>query len=111
MAHFELACGRCSIAIQHRTVDELWYVLAGSAELWRKQGNREEIVTLTPGMSFSIPQGTRFQLRSTGSLAFAAIGVTMPPWSGPEEAVKVEGPWDAAHGRAAADDSTGTPQA
>lgn len=98
MAHFELAPGHCSIAIQHRTVDELWYVLAGSAEIWRKQGDREEIVTLTPGMSLSIPQGTQFQLRSIGVVAFAAMGVTMPPWSGSDEAVEVQGPWKASVG-------------
>ena len=95
MAHFELASGRCSIAIQHRTVDELWFVLTGEAELWRKQGHCEEIVLLRPGMSLSIPQGTHFQVRSIGSVAFAAVGVTMPPWSGPEEALEVEGPWQA----------------
>jgi len=98
MAHFELASGRCSIAIQHRTVDELWFVLSGEAELWRKQGHRDEIILLGPGMSFSIPQGTQFQLRSIGVVAFAAMGVTMPPWSGSDEAVEVEGPWKASVG-------------
>ena len=31
MAHFALAPGRCSAAVQHKTVEELWYVLSGEA--------------------------------------------------------------------------------
>jgi mannose-6-phosphate isomerase-like protein (cupin superfamily) len=93
MAHFELASGKTSRAVEHRTVEELWYVVAGSAEMWRCQGATEEVVLLTPGVSLSIPLGTKFQLRSLGPQPFAAIGVTMPPWPGPDEAVVVTGPW------------------
>ena len=31
MAHFELAPGRTSGAVAHRTVDEVWYVMQGVA--------------------------------------------------------------------------------
>ena len=47
-----------SLAVTHRTVDELWYVLAGTGELWRRQGEREEIVPLLPHTAHSIPLGT-----------------------------------------------------
>ena len=35
MAHFELAPGRVSRAVEHRTVSEIWYVVAGRGEMWR----------------------------------------------------------------------------
>lgn len=95
MAHFELAAGRTSLAVEHRTVEELWYVVSGCAEMWRAQGGREETVRLAPGCSLSIPLGTRFQFRSLGPGPFAAVGVTMPPWPGADEAFVVEGPWPA----------------
>ena len=95
MAHFELAPGRCSVAVKHRTVEELWYVIDGQAQMWRSQDGREEVVPLSAGTSLSIPLGTSFQFRATGSVPFAAVGVTMPPWPGQDEAELVVGPWQA----------------
>jgi mannose-6-phosphate isomerase-like protein (cupin superfamily) len=79
--------------VRHRTVEELWYVVSGEAEMWRSQDGREEVATLRPGTSLSIPLGTSFQFRATGSTPFAAVGVTMPPWPGMDEAEFVDGPW------------------
>lgn len=93
MAHFELAPGRCSAAVRHKTVEELWYVVSGQAEMWRSQDGREEVVLLEAGTSLSIPLGTSFQFKATGSMPFAAVGVTMPPWPGHDEAELVAGPW------------------
>ena len=95
MAHFELAAGRASAAIKHRTVEELWFVLGGSAEMWRADSDGEAITRLCAANSLSIPVGTRFQFRSLGPEPFAAVGVTMPPWPGADEAVFVSGPWQA----------------
>ena len=95
MAHFELAPGRCSAAVKHKTVEELWYVVSGQAEMWRSQDGREEVVSLEAGTSLSIPLGTSFQFKATGSMPFAAVGVTMPPWPGQDEAELVAGPWQA----------------
>ncbi|HXJ64866.1 MAG TPA: cupin domain-containing protein [Actinomycetota bacterium] len=93
MAHFELAPGRTSRAVAHRTVAELWYVLAGHGEMWRRQAEREEIVPMEPGVCLSIPTGTRFQFRSIGNTGLSVLGVTMPPWPGPDEAFEVDGIW------------------
>lgn len=93
MAHFRLAPGQVSLAIRHRTVEELWYVVEGRGQMWRADAAREEVVDLAPGTSLSIPVGTRFQFRCVGEAPFAAVGVTMPPWPGAEEAVMVDGPW------------------
>lgn len=95
MAHFELAAGVVSDAVTHRTVEEIWYVLAGRGQMWRKQDSREEIVDLVPGLCLSIPQGTHFQFRAAADSPVSAVGITMPPWPGMDEAVPVQGPWEA----------------
>ena len=93
MAHFTLAAGETSVAVAHRSVEEIWFVLSGRGEMWRKQEAREEIVTLEPGVCLTIPLGTSFQFRSTGSESLAAVAVTMPPWPGDGEAYEVVGAW------------------
>jgi len=93
MAHFELASGRTSRAVAHRTVGEIWYVVAGRGEMWRRQGSREEIVPLERGVCLTIPRGTHFQFRTLGDEPLAAIAVTLPPWPGDGEAYPVEGRW------------------
>jgi len=95
MAHFQLAAGRTSAAVMHCTVEELWYVVSGRGEMWRRQDGREETVTLEPGVSLSIPLGTQFQFRATGMAPLTAVGVTMPPWPGEGAARLVPGPWAA----------------
>lgn len=93
MAHFELAGGRASDAIRHCTVDEIWFVLSGRGEMWRRANDREEVVVIGPGVCVTIPVGTHFQFRACEGEALKAVGVTMPPWPGPAEAVPVAGKW------------------
>lgn len=93
LAHFRLAAGQTSIAVAHRTVEEIWYVVAGRGEMWRELGDRKEVVAIERGVSITIPAGTRFQFRVLGSEALEAVGVTMPPWPGTGEACEVDGIW------------------
>jgi mannose-6-phosphate isomerase-like protein (cupin superfamily) len=93
MAHFELAPGRTSVAVAHRTVEEIWYFLGGRGEMWRRQGDREEVVTVEAGVCVTIPLGTAFQFRCLGDQPLSAVAVTMPPWPGAEEAYAVVGRW------------------
>jgi mannose-6-phosphate isomerase-like protein (cupin superfamily) len=93
MAHFELSPGQTSTAVKHRTVEEIWFFLSGQGEMWRKQERQEEIVKVDAGVCLTIPLGTQFQFRSFGDQALAAVGVTMPPWPGEDEAIVVEGKW------------------
>jgi mannose-6-phosphate isomerase-like protein (cupin superfamily) len=93
LAHFELGPGETSIAVSHRTVEEIWFVLSGRGEMWRKQGDHEQVVPIDSGVSLTIPLGTQFQVRSLGDEPLAAIGVTMPPWPGENEAFEVHGAW------------------
>jgi mannose-6-phosphate isomerase-like protein (cupin superfamily) len=93
MVHCTLPPGAVSLAVEHRTVSELWYVVSGAGELWRRQGGREEVVPLHPHTAHSIPLGTHFQFRNVGAEPLAFVIVTMPPWPGMDEAVRVEDHW------------------
>jgi mannose-6-phosphate isomerase-like protein (cupin superfamily) len=95
MARFELPAGGVSRAVAHASVEEIWFVLSGRGEMWRKQGVREEIVVLEPGVCLTIPLGTHFQFRAADAESLAAVAVTLPPWPGEGEAVAVAGPWQA----------------
>jgi len=90
-ARFELNAGRTSLAVRHRTVEEIWHVLGGRGEMWRRLGAAESVVVLEPGMTLVIPVGTSFQFRSLGPETLVALGVTIPPWPGPDEAELVDG--------------------
>ena len=61
--------------------------------MWRADEAREEVVEVEPGVCLTIPLGTHFQFRALGEEPLAAIGVTMPPWPGEDEAVNVDGRW------------------
>lgn len=93
MAHFELAAGQASTAVAHRTVEEIWFFLAGRGEMWRKLGDDEVTVAVEPGTCISIPVGTHFQFRASEDGPLSAVGITMPPWPGMDEANIVDGVW------------------
>ena len=93
MAHFELPPGQTSTAVAHQTVEEIWFFLSGRGEMWRKQADKEEIVSVEHGVCLTIPFGTHFQFRSFGYEPLAAVGITMPPWPGEAEAIVVQGKW------------------
>jgi mannose-6-phosphate isomerase-like protein (cupin superfamily) len=97
MAQFKLPAGHTSSAVAHRTVEELWYVVSGRGQMWRKTESDEDIVHLLPGVSLSIPQGAHFQFRTVGEETLEVIGVTVPAWPGTDEAYPVEGKWPVSH--------------
>jgi mannose-6-phosphate isomerase-like protein (cupin superfamily) len=96
MIRFELPAGAISKAMAHRSVVEIWYVAAGKGRLWRKHGDSEEVTAPEPGLSLTIPTGTRFQFRNDGNGLLQIVAVTMPPWPGEGEAYPVAGIWEAA---------------
>ena len=98
MAHFELPAGAVSHAVTHRSVEEIWYFLGGRGELWRRFAGRETIVAVEPGVAATIPLGAEFQFRALGAAPLTFLAVTMPPWPGPDEGVRVEGRWTATVG-------------
>lgn len=95
MAHFHLAPAQVSLAVAHRSVEEIWYVLAGAGQMWRRQGEQESITELHPGLCLTLPVGTHFQFRAAPDQALEAVAITMPPWPGEGEAYGVRGAWPA----------------
>jgi mannose-6-phosphate isomerase-like protein (cupin superfamily) len=94
LAHFELSPGQTSVAVRHRTVEELWYFVGGRGEMWRRAADGSETVdAVEAGVSLDIPLGTSFQFRALGDEPLRAVGVTMPPWPGDDEAEPVPGRW------------------
>jgi mannose-6-phosphate isomerase-like protein (cupin superfamily) len=93
MAHFELQPGATSHAVAHRTVDEIWFVVSGRGELWRKDGARQEVVALEPGVCVTLPRGTHFQFRASPTERVAVVAATIPRWPGDSEALHVPGHW------------------
>ena len=80
MAHFALAPGSISAAVRHRSVDEIWYVIAGRGDMWRQDDAAERVVALRAGCCLTIPAGTSFQFRSSGPESLTVVAITMPPW-------------------------------
>jgi mannose-6-phosphate isomerase-like protein (cupin superfamily) len=93
LCHCTLPEGKVSAPVYLKTVEELWYFVSGEGEVWRRQGEREETVSVRAGVSLSIPVGTAFQFRNTGKGPLCFIIATMPPWPGPDEAVPTDGKW------------------
>ena len=100
MAHFELGAGRVSRAVAHRSVEEIWYILQGHGQMWRgRKPTGRKRCPLRSGTCVSLPAGTHFQFRAGSAGApLAAVGVTMPPWPGTDEAYEVPGAWPGGSG-------------
>ncbi len=93
LAHGTLPPGQVSLAIAHRTVEEVWYVTAGRGQVWRKLDDRETVVDVEPGTALTIPTGMHLQFRATGHEPLRFVMCTMPPWPGEQEAVRVPDHW------------------
>lgn len=93
LAHCTLPPGATTQAVKHRSVVEVWYVIAGEGEIWRKLDEAETLTSLIPGTSINIPVGTHFQFRNTGAVPLEILLGTMPAWPGKEEAIVVENHW------------------
>jgi mannose-6-phosphate isomerase-like protein (cupin superfamily) len=94
MVHCALQPGQVTRAARHRSVEEVWYCLAGAGQLWRRSAYSEEVVDLAPGIAVSIPLGVSFQFRTSGAQPLELVITTIPPWPGEAEAVFVEGAWE-----------------
>ena len=93
LAYCTLPAGAISKAVVHQTVEEIWYCLAGTGQLWRRNSVETQVTDLTPGTCVSIPVGTQFQFRTIGAEELHLLIATMPPWPGVHEALAVTGNW------------------
>jgi mannose-6-phosphate isomerase-like protein (cupin superfamily) len=94
LAHFTLPPGAVSKAMAHHTVEEVWYFLSGRGQMWRRWHDHDEIVDVEPGVAITIPVGAHLQFRSLSPEPLTAVGTTMPPWPGQDEAFAVGGVWE-----------------
>ncbi len=92
-ARFELPAGAVSVAVVHKSVDEIWYFVSGSGRFWRGDANAEQTVNVRAGTSLSVAQGVCFQFAADPGQPLVAVGFTVPAWPGDAEAQPVEGPW------------------
>lgn len=88
-----LPAGKTSLAVLHKTVEEIWYFLAGEGEMWRQGFCGDKPAKVYEGTSLFIPPHTAFQFRNTGKTPLEAIITTLPPWPGSDEAVSARGFW------------------
>ena len=93
LCHCTLPAGRTSSPVQHRQVEEVWYVLEGEGEMWRKNAAAEETVPLSTGVCLTIPPQTAFQFRNLGAGPLCILIATMPLWPGPQEAEPAASIW------------------
>lgn len=93
MCHCTLPPGATTLAVRHRTVEEIWYILSGEGQVWRRDATREDVLSVSPGLSLAIPLGVEFQFRTAGTDALTFIIATMPPWPGDDEVVRVPNHW------------------
>lgn len=93
MVHCTLPPAAASMAVAHATVEEVWYFLQGTGQLWRSRDGAESVVDVEAGMAVTIERGTHFQFRNTGNSDLCFVIVTMPPWPGEPEARRVDDHW------------------
>jgi mannose-6-phosphate isomerase-like protein (cupin superfamily) len=91
--HCSLPPGQVSLAVAHKSVEEIWYFIEGRGEVWRKQGDDEDVTTVVPGVSLAIPTGAHFQFRNTGAVPLRFLCATVPAWPGEDEAYRVKDHW------------------
>ena len=84
-AHCILPTGKTSLAVKHKTVDEIWYILSGEGEMWQKSNKAQDLVELKEGRWINYtPTLNHFQFRNKGAESLCIFIVTMPPlaWQG-----------------------------
>ena len=94
LAHCTLPRGRTSLAVHHKTVEEIWYFIEGTGEVWRQMGSKKRTTRVQVGVCITIPLGCHFQFRNTGDAPLCFVIATIPRWPGAAEAVRVEDRWD-----------------
>jgi mannose-6-phosphate isomerase-like protein (cupin superfamily) len=81
-----LKTGEVSRPVRHRTVEEIWYFLAGSGRVWLDGA----VTEVHAGSTMLIPTGRAFQFEALGDEALRFLCYTSPPWPGDDEAELVD---------------------
>src|SRR5439155_21624141 len=65
LVEVRLPAGRTSKPVRHRTVEEIWYFLAGQGRVWRRPPEGEPVTDqVGPGSVLTIPTGWAFQFQA-----------------------------------------------
>ena len=87
LVEVRLAPGSTSRAVRHRTVEEIWYFLAGEGRVWRRPpGGETEVSAVGPGSVLRIPTGWAFQFQAGANAELRFLCYTSPAWPGDQEA-------------------------
>ncbi len=85
-----LAAGQVSRPVWDQTVEEIWYVLEGSGQVWRcpptSSPGSVAALAVSPGDALTIPTGWRFQFSASKEAPLRFLCYTSPPWPGQQEA-------------------------
>jgi mannose-6-phosphate isomerase-like protein (cupin superfamily) len=80
-----LPAGTVSRPVRHRTVEEIWFFLAGTGRVWVAG----EVTAVAPGSRVVIPAGAGFQFAAAPGADLRFLCYTSPPWPGEQEAEPV----------------------
>lgn len=96
VAHCRLPPGCVSSPVKHKSVNEIWYILSGSGQIWQGRNGLDDFADLSAGVCLTIAAGDSFQFKNTGMGDLDILITTAPNWPGPDEAVPVSGYWKVA---------------
>jgi mannose-6-phosphate isomerase-like protein (cupin superfamily) len=87
LVEVRLPAGRTSKPVRHRSVEEIWYFLAGKGLVWRQAPGADAAVDeVRAGSVLTIPTGWAFQFQAAPAAELRFLCSTSPPWPGQEEA-------------------------
>jgi len=91
LVEVRLPAGSTSRPVRHRTVEEIWYFLAGEGKVWRCPPDCGPLLEeVRPGRTLVIPTGCAFQFQAGSGADLRFLCYTSPPWPGADEAEPVE---------------------
>jgi mannose-6-phosphate isomerase-like protein (cupin superfamily) len=90
LVEVRLAADRTSKPVRHRSVEEIWFILAGAGRVWRQPPGGEAVTEeVRPGSVLTIPTGWAFQFQAAPATELRLLCYTSPPWPGDHEAEPV----------------------
>ena len=90
LVEVRLPAGKTSKPVRHRSVEEIWYFLAGEGRVWLRATDGDVHVSdVRAGSVLRIPTGWAFRFRADGTTELRFLCYTSPPWPGEHEAEAV----------------------
>src|SRR4030081_2850015 len=91
LVEVRLDAGETSKPVRHRSVEEIWFFLAGAGRVWRCPPGGEALTEeVRPGGFLTIPTVWAFQFQAAPATELRFLCYTSPPWPGNHEAEPVD---------------------